>query len=355
MPSDLKRVWSVCFVWPDGAHWSSTPSVYFSHLLEFIRVRADDDIIVFVHADVLPHVRPFLSADNVHIRSVPKKYDAFMPTSMRFAPFFKSDDLTRDSLIIVADIHDDFRIQNRLVNCVLDDMHKKSKSVGLTMWPATGNGIPYCCDILRTLNIAPGFCVVSNAPSDYHWHTDGGLLISTPKSRDFFAHATDVDYTTHLDRFWHTYGHLRSADEQVLETYIHMHPRLCSYVCAQACAFPHRSRIRASKSRAVELNLTMPAKKPAAHGILLEGEHTADNPHIERPKPIAFHALHFKLFLEQNSAPQVSTKEDPTKEDPMTEMRRDLGGAQKTKMRRSKRIQAIQNKIKHNYAHRILF
>jgi hypothetical protein len=47
------------------------------------------------------------------------------------------------------------------------------------MWPGAGNGIPYRCDILRALNVAPGFCVDSDAPADYHWHTDGGLLIAT--------------------------------------------------------------------------------------------------------------------------------------------------------------------------------
>lgn len=117
--------WSGCFAWADETHWSGAPSAYFEHLLEFIRARAMDDILVFVHENILPHIAPFLCFHNVHVRCVSKKYDAFMPKSMRFAPFFASDELTRDKLVVVADIHDDFRVQDRLKKHVLDHMHAR--------------------------------------------------------------------------------------------------------------------------------------------------------------------------------------------------------------------------------------
>ena len=176
-------VWSVCFVWPDGVCWETNPRTYLGCLLEFIQKRSRDTVIVYIHESVASIVEPILrSFERVHLRRVSKKYDAFMPQSMRFAPFFSdSDPITQSKLVIVADIHDDFRVQTRLVNRLLDHMEKERKGIGLTMWRASGNGIPNDCDALAALGIPPRFFVESAAPGEYHWHIDGGLIISTPK------------------------------------------------------------------------------------------------------------------------------------------------------------------------------
>ena len=63
-------------------------------------------------------------------------------------------------------------------------MKEQDKGFGITMWRASGNGLSYECDSMKALGIETNFVVDSDQPGEYHWHMDGGLLITTPKFRN---------------------------------------------------------------------------------------------------------------------------------------------------------------------------
>ena len=73
---------------PRVARWNVLGR-YCGCLLEFIKRRRGDTVIVYLHEAVAHLVEPIFRnvKGRVYLRRVSRKYDAFMPQSMRFAPF----------------------------------------------------------------------------------------------------------------------------------------------------------------------------------------------------------------------------------------------------------------------------
>lgn len=268
-------VWSVCFVWPDGAHWNKSPSTYLGCMEEWIKRRRQDTIIVYIHRR-MPHrsaISRFLRGMGraVYVRAV--EGHAFIPMTMRFVPLFDADPLTTNAIVIVADIHDNIAIQTHQTFRILKEMIKDRKGFGMTAWRASGNGLPYACDSMKALQIEPCFRFRSDHPDEYHWHIDGGLLMTTPKFR---RHVT-ASFARHMTEFTARHGHTRGADEQVLETFFH-EKRMHGLLMRASCAFPHVYRIRDCKQCSRTFEGSLCHTKHGRHGLLFEGAYENENP-----------------------------------------------------------------------------
>ena len=240
-------VWTVAYVWPRGASWEGKPKQYAGLLIEFIRRRARDADAKFVLAvhEALPEqlVNLFKNAAGKRPMQITKcEGDPFLPTAQRIVPLLDEMQFTVGHEVVLADVHDGWGTQETL----LGKLREKHAPAAFTCWPAvcTGNPTQQC-----TLPAKLPFD--SANPSDYHWHLDAGLGLTTHEFR-CGLNARCGGFDAYMREFVRWRFFERSVDEVAMETYLvdalplegvvfHVHkswPRTCSVNIKESFATP---------------------------------------------------------------------------------------------------------------------
>ena len=243
-------VWSIALAWPegvpfDGAGRDLAPAHYAHALVEFVRARraaAADKFVLSVHAALPAELVDALvraaGASPVHVRTCAA--DDFRPTAERLVPLLDPMDFTRGEEVVVADVHDSFRVQDALLRALRAAM--PTDGAALTCWPAVSSGGLRPCG----LNV-PGvpLPIESADPSEYHWHFDAGLAVSTDAFRRRAA-ARGGGFAAFLARFVRDYRFERGADEAACEAYLCTMAPLLREAASLAVHRERRRAVRAS-------------------------------------------------------------------------------------------------------------
>ena len=215
-------VWSLAFVWPLNAPFegeeTSCPSYYAHAMIEFIKKHdaESDRFIINVHSSIPDAIiSAFVNATNNRPVLVRKcTTHPFSPTAERFVPLLDPIQFTKNETVVVVDIHDDFKIQEKLLHQILENM--PHNGAGFTFWPAKSTGGVCPCG-LNVHNIP--LPIDSCRPDEYHWHFDGGMAISSENFRQI-AFKNGGGFGEFLSSFLKTYHFERSAEEVVCEAYL---------------------------------------------------------------------------------------------------------------------------------------
>ena len=194
---------------------------------------------------------------------------AFLPTAARLVPLLDGDPFAGRLPVIVADCHDELAGQEAIackLLAALDDeqpldagalpTRASAKSLALTLWAAEGNGVAHACDTFACCGAgARALPLRSPAPGLFHWHCDGGALVSTARWRATLRATVGAagTFAAFLERFASAFAFARGAEEIALDWYLSQPPVLS--LC-RAHAVAHMHPILAARA---------PPPPPSAH------------------------------------------------------------------------------------------
>lgn len=254
--ADTKIVYTIAFAWPDGAPWEGksskdptykSPRDYANMTVEFMRRhRKNSSFILSVHsqlpAALLETFRTAASPQDVIVRLCSSH--PLCPTLERLVPLFEPLEATKNKLVVVADIHDGFGTQDKLLQKLLNCM--PSKGAALTFWPASSTGDPKRPCLLSHFNDHPRLPLHSDNIMEYHWHFDAGMGVTTESfRRKLFNH--NGSFTKFAAGKMATLQYERSAEEVIADMYL-ARPQIVEYVKRMCCAFVHNESRRSPRS-----------------------------------------------------------------------------------------------------------
>ena len=214
----LKRmvVWSIAYVSPRNLAWKGAPERYAALLIEFIRRRAKGDgggkFILAIHEALPPPLVDLFkkAAGDRPMQITLCAGDPFLPTAQRIVPLLDVLDFTEGHDVVLADVHDGWDTQETL----LKKLRSKQASAAFTCWPAVSIGNPSCqCTLPARLPLD------SADPSEYHWHLDAGLGLTTPAFRNRLQSRCG-GFDAYMRKFVRQRFFERSVDEVAMETYL---------------------------------------------------------------------------------------------------------------------------------------